>query len=180
MTTHSPLARPGVHFDAHEVTLGVLQRGLHNLKTLLAKGEAFVAQNALDPSALVAARLAPDMYDLGGQAHWSAEGARLAGARLVGTATAPVAAEPRTFAALHQEIDATLAYLGSLDADEVAAGLARPVSFEHRGGSISMDGSRYFLSLVLPGFFFHTTTAYAILRHQGVPLTKGDFMGPLV
>jgi hypothetical protein len=179
MTIHAPLARPSARFDTHEVTLGVLQRGLDNLKTLLVKGEAHAAEKGLDPSALVGARLAPDMYDLGGQAHWSAEGARLAGARLVGAETAPVAAEPRTFAALHQEIDATLAYLGSLDADEVAAGLERSVSFDHRGGSISMDGSRYFLQLVLPGFFFHTTAAYAILRHQGVPLTKGDFMGPL-
>lgn len=179
MTNHSPLARPSAPFDVHEVTLGVLQRGLHNLKTLLVKGEAHAAQNELDPSALLTARLAPDMYDLGGQAHWAAEGARLAGARLVGTHTTPVAAEPRTFAALHQEIDATVAYLGSLDANEVAAGLERSVSFEHRGSSISMDGLRYFSVLVLPGFFFHTTTAYAVLRHQGVPLTKGDFMGPL-
>lgn len=164
---------------AHELTVGALLRGLDNLKNLLAKGEAYAVQNGLDPSELVAARLAPDMYDLGGQAHWSAEGARLAGARLVGTVTAPVAAEPRTFAAMREGIDATVAYLGSLDADEVAAGLERSVSIDHRGSSIAMDGSRYFLQLVLPGFFFHTTAAYSILRHRGVPLTKGDFMGAL-
>ncbi|MEY4509308.1 MAG: hypothetical protein RLZZ450_1430 [Pseudomonadota bacterium] len=164
---------------AHEVTVALLLRGLHNLKTLLDKGEAYAAQHKLDPRELVGARLAADMYDLGGQAHWAAEGARLAGARLVGTLTSPVAAEPTTFAALHQEIDATVAYLGALDRDEVEAGLERPITLDHRGGSTSMDGSHYVLQMVLPSFFFHTTTAYAILRHKGVPLTKGDFMGAL-
>lgn len=165
--------------SVHEMTVAVLARGLTNLKTIVNKGEAHAAAQQRAPGELLAARLAQDMYDLGGQVFWAAEGARLAGARLVGTVTSPVSAEPKSFSALYEHIDGSLSYLAGLDASELERGLEQTIVLEHRGGSTSMGGGRYFLELVLPGFFFHTTAAYAILRHQGVPLTKGDFMGAL-
>jgi uncharacterized protein len=165
--------------NAYELTVAVLLRGLTNLKRLLEKGEAYAAAKQIEPGVLISARLAPDMYDLGGQVHWAAEGARLAGTRLVGTATSPQTAEPKSFPALYESIEATVRYLGLQEPNELQAGLERTIVVDHRGGSISLLGTQFFLQLALPGFFFHTTAAYAILRHQGVPLTKGDFMGAL-
>lgn len=165
--------------SAYESTVAVLLRGLTNLKTVLAKGEAYAVEKQLNPSELIGARLAQDMYDLAGQVHWAAEGARLAAARLVGTATSPTLGEPKTFPALYESIDATIAYLAALAPDDLEAGLERAIVIDHRGGSLTFGGRQFFLQLALPSFFFHATAAYAILRHQGVPLTKGDILGAL-
>jgi hypothetical protein len=165
--------------SSHEMTVAVLQRGLKNLEIVLKKAENHATEAGLEASQLLGARLAHDMYDLAGQAHWAAEGARLGGARLVGTVTSPAPAAPASFVGLYEEIEATIRYLGTLPASELEAGLERDILLDHRGSTVCMPGVRFLLQLVLPGFFFHATAAYAILRHQGVPLTKGDFMGAL-
>jgi hypothetical protein len=165
--------------NVRERTIAVLVRGLRNLESSLKKGEAHAGTHGLDPAALLGARLAGDMYDLAEQAHWAVEGARLAGARLVGEATSPRTAQARTFAELHEAIHATVAYLEGLEPVALEAGLEGSVVLDHRGASTSMSGWQFFLQLALPSLFFHATTAYGILRHQGVPVTKGDFIGDL-
>jgi hypothetical protein len=163
---------------AFDVSVGVLVRGLTNLKGLLAKGEAHASSRGIDPGSLLRARLAEDMYDLGVQVHWASEGAKLAVNRLVDVAsTPPPAAEVTSFAELHERIDATIAYLGGVDPEALEAGLQRTIELPHRGGSKVFRGDRFLLEFAIPGFFFHLTTAYGILRHEGVPLQKGDFMG---
>jgi len=165
--------------NARDLSVAVFARGLTNLKALLTKGEAHAAASGMEASALLDAQLAPGMHTLAAQAHWAAEGARLGVDRLIGKATAASAGEARTFAELYDRIDATIAYLAAVGPEELEAGLDRTITIEHRGGAMRFVGSQFLLEFAIPSFFFHVTTAYGIVRHQGVPITKGDFLGPL-
>lgn len=165
--------------NAHDLSVAVFVRGLTNLKSLLTKGEAHASASGMDPAELLDARLAPDMYSLAVQAHWAGEGARLAVDRLVGAMASPSAEEARSFGELYRRIDTTVAYLGTLTLEELEAGIDRTIELEHRGGSMRFVGGQFLLQFAIPNFFFHVTTAYGILRHKGVPVTKGDFTGAL-
>jgi hypothetical protein len=165
--------------NAHDVSVGLFVRGLTSLKVLLTKGEAHAAAAGIAPSHLLGAELAPGMYNLAVQVHWAAEGARMAVDRLIGAEGAPGAAdEAKSFEELHRRIDAALAHLGAVPSGATEAGLARTIEIAHRGASTRYTGSQFLQEFAIPNFFFHFTTAYAILRHKGVPLTKGDFLGP--
>jgi hypothetical protein len=165
--------------NAHDLSVAMFVRGLSNLRSSLTKGELHCSTSGMAEVDLVDARLAPGMHSLGVQVHWAAEGARLAVDRLLGVAAAPpaAAAEEKTFADLYRRIDATIAYLGAVDRAGLEAGLERTIVIEHRGGSMTFVGAQFLLQFAIPNFFFHATTAYGILRHEGVQVTKGDFVG---
>jgi hypothetical protein len=163
---------------AIDLSVGMFVRGLGNLKTMLDKAEAHASANGMDPRALLGAQLAGDMNDLAFQVHWASEGAKLAVQRLLGSASPPAAGDAQSFAELKLRIDATIAELGTVDAGALEAGLARTIELPHRGGSKTFTGERFLTEFAIPNFFFHFTTVYAILRHAGVPLQKGDFLGP--
>jgi hypothetical protein len=166
--------------NVHEASVGVFVRGLTNLKVLLTKGEAHATAAGFTPRELLGAELAPGMYGLAEQVHWAAQGAQMAVDRLIGATVAPpVAAEPaKSFEELQGLVDAVLAYLGTVDGAAVEVGLARTIEIAHRGSSTRYTGTQFLQQFAVPSFFFHSTIAYAILRHKGVPLTKGDFLGP--
>jgi hypothetical protein len=154
---------------AFDVSVGMFVRGLTNLKGMITKAEEHGAR--LD------AKLADDMYTFAVQVHWAGEGAKLAVDRLLGITAAPLAEAGKTFAELRERLDKTIADLSAVDPEALEAGLARTIEIPHRGGLLSFRGDRFLTEFALPNFFFHLTTAYAILRHEGVPLQKGDFMG---
>jgi len=162
---------------AFDVSVAVFARGLTNLKALLVKAEAHASASGTDPGSLLNAQLADDMYNLAVQVHWAGEGAKLAVAHLLGITSTPLAEEAKSFAELYERIDATIAYLGTVDPEALEAGLDRTIELRHRGGSKMFRGDRFITEFAIPNFFFHLTTAYGILRHEGVPLQKGDFMG---
>ncbi len=162
---------------AFDVSVAMFVRGLTNLKGQLKKAEAHAASRELDPAALLSARLADDMYTLAAQVHWSGGAAELSVQRLLGITVAPQTEEAKSFAGLHERLDAKIAYLRAVDPAALEAGLARTIEIPHRGGSMSFTGDRFLTELAIPSFFFHLTSAYAILRHEGVPLQKGDFLG---
>lgn len=156
--------------QAFDVSAAVLTRGLTNLKTVLTKGEAHGTK--------VTASLAEGMQDLAAQVHWASAGSKLALDRLLGVAQAPVpTASATTYAELQASVDDALSYLAALDPAALEAGLDRTIELPMRGATKSYRGDRFLLEFVLPNFFFHLTLAYAILRSEGVPLEKIDFMG---
>lgn len=156
--------------QAFDVSAAVFVRGLTNLKTLLAKGEAHGAK--------VTASLVPGMQDLAAQVHWASEGSKLALDRVLGVVqAAPVAASATTFAELHASIDSAISYLQAIDPSALEAGLDGEIELPVRGRTKSFRGDRFLTEFALPNFFFHLTLAYAILRREGVPLEKVDFMG---
>jgi uncharacterized protein len=163
--------------NAFDLSVGIFVRGLTNLKVQLRKGEAHASSSGVEPGSLMSAKLADDMYNLAVQVHWACEGAKLAVHRLLGAASPPQAEEAKSFAELHERIDATIAYLGTIDPEALEAGLERTIEIPHRRATMAFRGDRFLTEFAIPSFFFHLTTAYAILRHEGVPLQKGDFLG---
>ncbi|HVX41965.1 MAG TPA: DUF1993 domain-containing protein [Gemmatimonadaceae bacterium] len=178
--------------NAYDLSAGGFVRGLTNLNAQLAKAKIHVAASGLDEATLLQARLARDAqsgvvagaaqhdlhkYTLAAHVHWAAEGARLAIARVLGARPAPTASDAKTFADLHQRIDGAIAYLRGIAASDLEAGLGRPIVIERSGGSVSSNGGQYLVAFAIPHFFYHVTTAYGILRNEGVPLTMGDFVG---
>ncbi len=178
--------------SAYDVSAGVFVRGLTNLKMQLMKAESHVAASGGDEATLLGAQLAPDghaggvasgapndlhIYTLAAHVHWAAEGVRLAIANVLGERPVPVATDAKGFAELRQRIDETIAYLHGIPETDLEAGLGRTVMIEHRRGSMSSNGGQFLLAFAIPHFFYHVTTAYGILRSQGVQLTMGDFLG---
>jgi hypothetical protein len=156
--------------QAYDVSAAVFLRGLTNLKTVLTKGEAHGTG--------VTASLVDGMQDLAAQVHWASEGSKHALNRLLGVSQAPAAApQATTFAELHASIDSTIAYLEAIDPAGLEAALDQVIELPWRGRSKSYRGDRFLIEFALPNFFFHLTLAYAIVRGEGAPLEKVDFMG---
>jgi hypothetical protein len=174
--------------NVYDQSAGLFVRGLTNLKTQLAKAEAHAAATGSGEAVLLDAQLAApgfastaptDLhnYTLAAQVHWAAEGAKLAMARLLGAPAVPAANDAKSFADLHQRLDATIAYLREIAPSDLEAGLDRMIVVEHPRGSTRARGGQFLLAFAVPHFFYHVTTAYGILRNQGVQLTMGDFLG---
>jgi hypothetical protein len=178
--------------NVYDLSAGVFVRGLTNLKTQLTKAEAYAAASGMSEAALLDAQLSADgrvrgvasdapndlhMYTLAAQVHWAAEGAKLAIARLLGAPLVPAANDAKTFADLHQRLDATIAYLREIAPGDLEAGLDREIVIEHRRGSMRSSGRQFLIAFAIPHFFYHVTTAYGILRNLGVQLTMSDFLG---
>jgi uncharacterized protein len=178
--------------NVYDPSAGVFVRGLINLKKQLAKAEEHAAASGSGEAALLDARLAADglvrgvaspapadlhMYTLAAHVYWAAEGAKLAIAHLLGAPAVPAANEAKSFADLHQRLDATIAYLREMAPSDLEAGLDRTIVIEHRRGSMRSSGGQFLLAFAIPHFFYHVSTAYGILRNQGVQLTMGDFLG---
>jgi hypothetical protein len=174
--------------NVYDLSAGLFVRGLTNLKTQLTKAEAHAAASGSGEAALLDAQLAArgvasgaphdlHTYTLAVQVHWAAEGAKLAIARLLGAPPVPAANDEKSFADLHQRLDATIAYLREIVPSDLEAGLDRTIVIEHRRGSMSFSGGQFLVEFAIPHFFYHVTTAYGILRNQGVQLTMGDFLG---
>jgi hypothetical protein len=178
--------------NAYDLSAGLFVRGLTNLKTQLTKAEDHAAASGIGEAALLDARLAAEgqargvasaaptdlhMYTLTAQVHWAAEGAKLAIAQLLGAPRVPAANDAKSFSDLHQRLDATIAYLREIAPSDLEAGLDRAIVVEHRRGSMRSSGGQFLLAFAIPHFFYHVTSAYGILRNQGVQLTMGDFLG---
>ncbi|MFL5337335.1 MAG: DUF1993 family protein [Geminicoccaceae bacterium] len=162
----------------HQVSIPVFQRGLETLAALLRKGEAHAQAAGTDPAALIGARLAPDMLPLSGQVQRASDTAKLAAARLTGTEAPSFADEEGTFPELQDRISRTAAYLGSFDAGRFEDSETREITIRPGNAPRSFTGIDYVLTFALPNFFFHVTTAYDILRHNGVAIGKRDYLWP--
>lgn len=162
----------------HAASVPVFQQMLAALGGVLAKAEAHAAERKIDPAALLQLRLFPDMFPLARQVQIACDFATSVSARLAGAEVPAYEDGDQGFAALRQRIEATLAFVGGLDAarfegSEQRELVLRPGTPKER----RMAGQAYLLSYGLPQFFFHVTTAYALLRHAGVEIGKKDFMG---
>jgi hypothetical protein len=160
-------------FDA---SIPVLLQGLKGLKGVLAKAEAHAEARKIDPNALLQARLYPDMFPLLRQVQIACDFAKGAAGRLAG-AELPVFEDVETsFEQLQARIARTVAFIEGLAPAAFDGSETRQVSLNRRGQVVSFAGKDYLLNQALPNFWFHVTTAYAILRHNGVEVGKSDFM----
>jgi len=162
----------------YAASVPVFQQMLAALAEVLRKGEAHAQAREFDPAVLLQARLAPDMFPLLRQVQIACDFARSVPARLAGIDVPAYAEGEPTFADLHARIGSTLDFLSTLqpeqfDGSEQREILLRPGTPKQR----ALAGQAYLLAYGLPQFFFHVTTAYALLRHNGVPIGKRDYMG---
>ena len=163
----------------YEASIPVFQRALINLSAILTKAAAHAEAKKFDPVVLVNARLAPDMLPLSRQIQIAVDHARGAAARLAGVERPPVADTETTRDELQARIASTLAYIGTFAPAQIDGSEAREITLPLRTGEVKLKGQPYLLHFALPNFWFHVTTAYAILRHNGVDIGKLDFLGPL-
>jgi hypothetical protein len=160
----------------HEASVALFRARLKSLAHVLAKGEANAAERKIDPLVFVQARLAPDMLPLVGQVRIATDHAKGASLRLAGRAPVPFEDNEVTFADLQARIARTIGLLDSFSPAEFEGSEARDITLRLGGREFAFEGRDYLLNFALPNFYFHITTAYAILRHNGVPLGKPDFM----
>jgi uncharacterized protein len=163
----------------YQASVPVFVRMLTNLKNILGKGAAFAESKKIDESVLLNARLAPDMFPLTRQVHIATDFARGTGARLAGTEPPAYEDNEKTFAELMSRVDRTIDYLRTLKPEQVDGSEEREIARPIRGEPKKFTGINYLLQFALPNFYFHNTTAYDILRHNGVELGKADFIGAL-
>jgi hypothetical protein len=161
----------------YDTLVPTANRMLGNLSTFLDKAEAFAATKKIDAAVLLNSRLAPDMFPLTRQVQIAADMVKGAAARLSGTEVPKFEDNETTIAELKARIAKTLAFVNGVDAAKFGGSEDRDVTLQARTGDRHFKGLSYLRDYVLPNVYFHTTTAYAILRHNGVELGKNDFMG---
>lgn len=161
----------------YHASIPVFTRQLSNLSTILGIAVAYADEKKIEQSVFLNARLAPDMFPLCRQVQIACDGAK-AGTALLAEVEAPSCADDETtFAELQARIAQTLSFLASLNAAQIDGSEARTVTLKRRDKETHFAGQVFLLDHVLPNFYFHLTTAYAILRHNGVPVGKRDFLG---
>jgi hypothetical protein len=155
-----------------------MKKGLGQLDGWLAKTVEYAAARGFDPNVLVTFRLAPNQFAFARQVQTACDTAKLATARLTGKEAPTFDDSEKTIDELRARIGATIAWLDGASAEDFAAAAERVVT-QPRWEGKTMLAADYFVEHAVPNFFFHLTTAYAILRHNGVELGKRDFLGKL-
>jgi hypothetical protein len=150
---------------------------LTNLDNVLKKAEADAEARKIDPSVVVNARLAPDMFPLVRQVQIMTDQVKGGASRLAGLEPPKWPDEEKTLADLHARIAKAIAYLKTFKPAQFDAADTRTIELKFPNASFTFTGKDYLLTNLLPNFYFHYTTAYAILRHNGVQIGKRDFLG---
>lgn len=163
----------------HEASAGAFERGLAALANVLRKGAAYAAEKKVDDRVLAEARLFPDMLPLRLQVYIATDFARGTLARLQGTEMPKWDDNEATLADLADRVERTLEVVRATKAAALDGAETRETVRKVGGKERTFTGLDYLVKFALPNFYFHTTTAYDILRHNGVPLGKGDYLGSL-
>ena len=163
----------------YQASVPVFLRMLTSLKGVLGKAVLYAQAKKIDESVLLNARLYPDMFPLTRQVQLACDFARATPARLAGREPLALEDNEKTFAELVMRIDRSIDYIRSLPDAEIIGSETREVVRPVRGEPKKFTGLNYLEQYMLPNFFFHVTTAYAILRHSGVEIGKADYIGAL-
>ncbi|HEX4051051.1 MAG TPA: DUF1993 domain-containing protein [Steroidobacteraceae bacterium] len=167
-----------MNLSIYDVTVPPYVRALGALGAVLEKGRAHAENDKIDPSVLLGMRLYPDMLPLSKQIQIATDNAKGAAARLAQVESPKFEDNETTFAQFRERIEKTLAFLKGLSAHQFEGAAERPLTlkFPHRTFEFK-SGLEYLTSFATPNVYFHCTTAYNILRHAGVKVGKGDFLG---
>jgi hypothetical protein len=167
-------------FSMSQASLPVFDISLNALSSILDKAEAHAAAKKVDSSVLLHSRLSPDMFALVRQVQIATDQAKNGSARLAGVKAPSYEDNETTMDELKTRIARTVAYLKTLDPKQIDSSADRQISFPLGPTNTGhMKGDEYLNHFVLPNFYFHLTTAYAILRHCGVDIGKRDFLGAI-
>ncbi|MFN0315393.1 MAG: DUF1993 family protein [Burkholderiales bacterium] len=150
---------------------------LNNLSAILDKAQAHADAKKIDPVVLTSCRLYPDMFNLARQVQAAGDLAKGGVARLAGAEIPKYEDTEQTFAELKARIAKTVAFIGSFKPAQIDGSEDKVINFKLGSRDVTYTGMQYLLGFVHPNFYFHATTTYDILRHNGVELGKRDFVG---
>ena len=165
-------------FTLYDATVAPLKRALTNLSFILKKGEEYADSIKIEHSVLLNARLFPDMFPLIRQVQIATDMSKGGAARLAGAETPKYEDTETTFEQLQARIAKTIAFLDTIKPEQFEGADTKDITINVRKVDVHFKGQAYLLSWVQPNVYFHVTTTYNILRHNGVQLGKPDFLGP--
>jgi uncharacterized protein len=163
----------------HSASVPIFVRMLGNMNTWLDKAEAHAKEKKFESSVYLSARLAPDMLPFTAQIQIACDAAKFCMSRISGVEAPKFEDNEATLADLRERVRKTIDYVSSVPADAIDGTDAKDITVPRRAGPMTMKGETYLKQFVLPNFFFHVTTVYALLRHYGVDLGKADYLGAL-
>ncbi|MEY3975016.1 MAG: hypothetical protein RLZZ33_71 [Pseudomonadota bacterium] len=163
--------------SVHSMTVAAFVPMLENLEKILGKAADHAAERKLDEGVLEGWRLTPDMFALRRQVQLTSDFAKNSVARLAGVEPLKMPDEEKTLAELQVRVRATVTWLQSITPAQLEGAETRHIVAPLRTRTLEMDGLPFIQRWVLPNFYFHMTTTYALLRQAGVALGKQDFLG---
>lgn len=161
----------------YQASVPVFSQMMGNLVVILEKAAAHAEANKIDSAVLVQARLYPDMFPMARQVMIATDNAKGCIARLAGVEPPRYEDNESTFPQLVARLNKTIDFISGFKPTQIDGSEERDISFKWGPYEINMKGQAYLLHFATRNFYFHITTAYAILRHHGVPVGKQDFMG---
>jgi hypothetical protein len=166
-----------VAISEFDLTVFAPTRMLMNLDTIVSRAERYAEDKKIDPKVLIQARLYPDMLPFVAQIRIATDTLKGAAARLTGTEMPKWADDEVTFEDIHRRIRKALDYLSGFKPDQFEGSDEKNIELKLPNRTFEFTGREYVLGFVLPNFYFHVTTAYNILRHNGLAIGKADFLG---
>jgi hypothetical protein len=164
----------------YQATVPVFVQSLESLSAIIDKAAAHAEAHKIDAAVLLASRLRPDMLPFVRQTQIVCDGAKNMTGRLAGVEVPRFEDNEASFDDIKARIKKTLAFIGDVHISDVEAGENREIVFPLGPNKMKMKGPDYIFHFALPNFYFHLTTAYGILRHNGVEIGKRDFLGAVV
>lgn len=161
----------------YQASVPAFVQTLRALDTILYKAAAYAEAGSFDAAALLNARLHPDMLAFAQQVQIATDHAKGASARLAGLSVPSYEDAEATFPELKERVTKTIAFLSTVTPEQIDGSEQRDIKLNIRGHELSFKGHEYLLHFALPNFYFHATTAFVILRHNGLQIGKRDFMG---
>lgn len=166
-----------MNISMHQASAPRFANILGNLSAILDKAQAHADARKIDPAVLLGCRLFPDMFPLTRQVQIATDTAKGAVARLAGVEIPKYEDTEQTFAELKARIAKTIDYVRSFKPAQVDGSEGREIVLKLGGREVKFTGMQYLLGHATPNFYFHVTTAYDILRHNGVEIGKRDYIG---
>jgi len=165
--------------SVYDQSVARMSHMLHNLDNIVSKAEAYADANNIEHSVLLHARLYPTMRDFIFQVQVATDVAKGCAARLSGMDSPKWSDDEETFADVHARINKSLDFLATFKPEQFEGSETRELELKLGSHTVQFTGQSYLLGFALPNFYFHMTTAYALLRHNGLDLRKPDFLGEI-
>lgn len=161
----------------YQISVPIFTRMLTNLIAIIEKASAHCEAKKIDPAVLINYRLYPDMFTFARQVQIATDAARNGTAYLAGAEPPKFDNTEQTFTELAERVKKTIAFVNTFKPEQLDGSEEKDVVIKRGETTVAYKGQVYLLQRVLPNFFFHITTAYDILRHNGVELGKKDYLG---
>ena len=161
----------------YQISVPVFTRMLNNLAAILEKAAAHCEAKKIDPAALINFRLYPDMFAFAKQVQIATDAAKNGTARLAGMEPPVFEDNETAFPQLIERVKKTIAYVNTFRPEQLDGSEEREVTLTRDDTVVKYRGQDFLLHRALPNLYFHITTAYGILRHNGVELGKRDYLG---